>query len=537
MSVININKNLLKPSPLTTLIYGEFSCSNEQDHLLFESIKLNGILEPLIVSEENVIISGYRRHYVAMMTTTIQEIPVIVKRVDKITQLLIIQHNLQRKKNVAQYSYDYEVIREALGSKQGKKLSKESKDELDKAQHFVNDKVSESTRKRVKSSVEILMRRNPKLSKLDAYKEISNRINIGESVDGIKKRLESEERKRNNQERAKDYEDFSEENFQIILGDARTAHSQIKKSSVQSLVTSPPYFNMRHYSGRELDKGDFPIGEEPTAEMYVERQAEVFANYVSKIKSGGSVFVNVMDKIINGKVGRIPDQLITAMVKKGFIFVQDAIWFKANPPFSGGGNTFQPSREYILHFICKDEKYYWDSDFLNDNNLSLMNDALYGGEGKKKQFRNTIILSPQRIQEREDPNLESIENYVGGLIATGVFNPEKLIKLLKSKGFEHNHNAMFDFEVPMLCILVSSKQGDLILDVYSGLATTGIVAFGMKRKYIGIEFSKGYADQSKARFDAMFGTGKQRAKTSKGTPPPNKKASSTKSSKVRSTTE
>jgi hypothetical protein len=29
----------------------------------------------------------------------------------------------------------------------------------------------------------------------------------------------------------------------------------------------------------------------------------------------------------------------------------------------------------------------------------------------------------------------------------------------------------FDFEVPMLCVLVSSKQGDLILDIYSGQAT------------------------------------------------------------------
>ena len=111
-------------------------------------------------------------------------------------------------------------------------------------------------------------------------------------------------------------------------------------------------------------------------------------------------------------------------------------------------------------------------------------------------------------------SVDSIENYVGGLISTGVFNPEKLIELLKSKGFEHNHNALFDFEVPMLCLLVSSKQGDLIMDVYSGLATTGLVSYGMKRKYLGIEFSEDYATQSKARFDAMFGIGEMKKRSS-----------------------
>jgi site-specific DNA-methyltransferase (adenine-specific) len=505
MGIIYKNKNTLKPSPFTTELYGEFSLNNLQDLGFFESIRVNGIMEPLIVSENDEIISGYRRHFVAMMISGIKDIPVIVKKVGKITELLIIQHNLQRKKNEAQYSYEYEVIRKALGSKQGvKNLSQEARKELEIAREFVNENVSNTSRKRINSSAKILMTLNPELTELQAYREVSDKLNRGETVNGVNERLKAEDRKRKNRERAKDYDGFDVADFRIIVGDTRTAHSQIKKSSVQSIVTSPPYFNMRKYSGREFDNGDFPLGEEPTPEMYVERQADVFANYLSKIKSGGSVFINVMDKIVGGRVCRIPDKLITAMEKRGFIFVQDTIWFKENPPFSASNKTFQSSREYILHFICKDEDYYWDFDFLNDNNLSLMNDALYGGDDKNKRFRNAVILSPQRISERDDRNLDSIENYVGGLISTGVFNPKKLIQLLKSKGFEHNHEALFDFEIPMLCILVSTKKGDLVLDNYSGLATTGIVAYGMKRKYVGIEFSADYAAQSKARFEAMF---------------------------------
>ena len=158
----------------------------------------------------------------------------------------------------------------------------------------------------------------------------------------------------------------------------------------------------------------------------------------------------------------------------------------------------QPSREYILHFVCDDDDdYYWDADFLNDNNFSLMNNALYGGEDKKKLFRNVIIPSKD--------SSDDMEEYYGGLISTGVFNPKKLKEIMKSKGFNHNHNALYDFEITLLLILISSDVEDEILDTYSGLATTGLAAFSVDRKYVGVEFSEEYVAQSKARFEAIFG--------------------------------
>ena len=106
MSISYIDKNLLKPSSFTIRFYGEFSLSNQQDLALFESIRVDGIEQPLIVSENNEIISGYRRHFVSLMISGIEEVPVIVKKVGKISELLIIQSNLQRKKNEAQYTYE-----------------------------------------------------------------------------------------------------------------------------------------------------------------------------------------------------------------------------------------------------------------------------------------------------------------------------------------------------------------------------------------------------------------------------------------------
>ena len=66
------------------------------------------------------------------------------------------------------------------------------------------------------------------------------------------------------------------------------------------------------------------------------------------------------------------------------------------------------------------------------------------------------------------------------------------------------HSALYSYEIPMLCILPFTKKNEVCLDVFSGLGTTGIVAYASDRSYIGVENSKVYAAQSKARFIELF---------------------------------
>jgi len=53
-------------------------------------------------------------------------------------------------------------------------------------------------------------------------------------------------------------------------------------------------------------------------------------------------------------------------------------------------------------------------------------------------------------------------------------------------------------------ILASSRTNDLILDPFSGSATTGISAYKLDRRYIGIELDKEYLDLSIKRFKSEF---------------------------------
>ncbi len=85
-----------------------------------------------------------------------------------------------------------------------------------------------------------------------------------------------------------------------------------------------------------------------------------------------------------------------------------------------------------------------------------------------------------------------------------VLNKHSLNKLLEDKGFKLTHSALYSYEIPMLFLLPTTQRNDVCLDIFSGLGTTGIVAFATDRSYIGVENSEIYAAQSKERFMELF---------------------------------
>jgi DNA modification methylase len=86
-----------------------------------------------------------------------------------------------------------------------------------------------------------------------------------------------------------------------------------------------------------------------------------------------------------------------------------------------------------------------------------------------------------------------------GLLQTTSVNNNYLVKLLKSFGYELQHNALFPLEVPMVCILSTTKPGDTVLDVFGGMSTTGLIAIANKCKYFGVDRSKVYSAQATIR--------------------------------------
>ena len=57
----------------------------------------------------------------------------------------------------------------------------------------------------------------------------------------------------------------------------------------------------------------------------------------------------------------------------------------------------------------------------------------------------------------------------------------------------------FPIELPETCILLSSKEGDVVLDMFMGSGTTAAACKKLNRKYIGFEISKEYCEIAENR--------------------------------------
>jgi ParB-like chromosome segregation protein Spo0J len=87
----------LKAHPDNTEIYG-----STPDEELLENIKMNGIIQPLLVTWENVVLSGHRRLHCAMLAGLSQVPVVFTESTDTYDMLeLLLDANVQRQKSDA----------------------------------------------------------------------------------------------------------------------------------------------------------------------------------------------------------------------------------------------------------------------------------------------------------------------------------------------------------------------------------------------------------------------------------------------------
>lgn len=493
--VEKINKRELRLNPLSLKIYGEFSFQNELDIALFRSIILEGIKEPLIITKSKLVISGNRRLQVVINDNSIQEVPVIYSDLpdDKVDEYQFITHNIQRKKNEIQIAREYEMIGRHYKSRQGvkKDIDGKIKTKLERGNLLKNGS-SLTTIKRVLASKKMLMELND-FNEEQTWEYLTNlRVNQKKEVNSFHKQIESEYQSVKNEEKSLKEELYKDDFFQIIHGSSTDLSKYLNDNTIDCVPTSPPYFNgVRNYQEDSIkeDPNTTQMGHEEDPEVYVERLMLTLRESIRVLKETGSIFVNVQDHTRDGILLNMPYRIIQAMQKEGMFNVQNIIWYKINPLYQNR-KSFQPSNEYILHFVKNVKKYKWRSDWFGSED-EFLGDITYGGEDKKRIIRSVLIYPTNDIKDGI--------SIAQGLIQTKVINNHYLVKALKRKGYKLQHNALFPLEIPMICILSTTDRGDSILDVYSGMATTSIVAFAHGCKYYGVDSSRVYSVQAGIR--------------------------------------
>lgn len=163
--------------------------------------------------------------------------------------------------------------------------------------------------------------------------------------------------------------------IEILHGDTLEKIKLIKDKSLDCIVTSPPYWQLRDYGvvGQ--------LGLEDTVEEYIKKLLDIFDECWRVLKDTGTVFINMGDtysnvnsKFISGSNNKnyyidnqkaktrrksdirrkskmmIPERFAIAMIERGWILRNEIIWHKPNVVPEAVQDRFTNDFEKIYFF-------------------------------------------------------------------------------------------------------------------------------------------------------------------------------------------
>ena len=234
----------------------------------------------------------------------------------------------------------------------------------------------------------------------------------------------------------------------------------IPDNSIDLVVTSPPYDNLRDYKGYSFDF------EKIAKELY------------RIIKKGGVVVWVVGDATIDGSETGTSFKQALYFKKIGFNLHDTMIWKKQSFTDTGSlrvryGGVF----EYM--FILSKE---------NIKTFNPIKDRKNKLPGRKKH--GTV-----RQKDGSLKPMSSIGKKIGEYGQRfNVWNINTEVSNLKRK-----HPAQFPEQIAGDHIKSWSNEKDIVLDIFNGSGTTTKMAYLLNRKYIGIDISKEYCEIARQR--------------------------------------
>ena len=236
---------------------------------------------------------------------------------------------------------------------------------------------------------------------------------------------------------------------------------KMNKNSVDLVVTSPPYDELRNYNGYNFDINSIAKG------------------LLKVLKKGGVVVWVVGDKIRKGNKSLTSFRHAIAFQEAGFNVHDVMIYKKKNTPFMRS-NGYTNCFEYMFVFSKGSPKTFNPLKTKTVRQGEAMLPFNKGADGINKKVLGS--LKPEKT-------LTNIWEYAVGLNGT-----------TKDK-IAFKHPAIFPEKLAEDHILSWTNKGDLVFDPMCGSGTTCKMARYNKRKYLGCDISKEYIKLSKKRLE------------------------------------
>ena len=243
----------------------------------------------------------------------------------------------------------------------------------------------------------------------------------------------------------------------IVFGDSRSLN-QVKDKSVQLIITSPPYWQLKDY-GTENQ-----IGFNDSYEEYINNLNLVWKECNRVLADGCRLCINIGDQFARSvyygryKVIPIRTEIIRFCESLGMDYMGAIIWQKTTTMNTSGGGAIMGSFPYPRNGILK-----MDYEFI----------LLFKKLGNAPKPTPEQKLASKMTKEEWSQYFSSHWNFNG----------------VKQMG----HIAMFPEELPKRLIKMFSFVGETVLDPFAGSGTTSLAAKHLGRNSIGYEINRDFA--------------------------------------------
>jgi site-specific DNA-methyltransferase (adenine-specific) len=259
-------------------------------------------------------------------------------------------------------------------------------------------------------------------------------------------------------------------NFNRVLLRSCEDMREIGDGMVDLTVTSPPYWNAIDYDVHSVNcEENYRPRESMDYSEYLAFLEKAFREVLRVHKEGSVCAVVIGTVLMGGEHKPLPFHFVSLMERIGWRFHQDIVWSKCTGGVKRFGSSvknpfpgyYYPNimTEYILLFQKPGERHIRD------------------GRTPEEKRRHRIALDSVTTKE--------VANNIWHIAPVP---PNQL-----------DHPCPFPEEIAYRLIRWFSYEGDLVLDPFCGIGTTLKVAANLKRRWVGYEIIKKYAEISMRR--------------------------------------
>lgn len=326
----------------------------------------------------------------------------------------------------------------------------------------------------------------------------------------------------------------------FLQGDAKEILAALPSSSVDMVITSPPYFHKREYLGGG-------IGLEPDYREYIEALVVICAEVYRVLKPTGSFWLNLGDSYQHKNLLLLPQRVAIRLIDEvGFTLRNQVVWHKLKGAPDNAKDKLRTLWEPLFFFTKKPSGYYFDLDAVRQKPRvakSVHHGAVVSATGVsgvryRRKIELSTALSPeekQRANAALDEMLLQVERgevpdfrmVIRGATRTTHGDSEKLsgrAKELATKGYyflkysnkgaklsdvwdiipedtqgRRYHYAPYPEDLVKNPIALTCPKDGIVLDPFVGTGTTCKVSQAMGRKSVGIDLAHEYLELAAAR--------------------------------------